>query len=666
MSKYLPIIGLEIHAELNTKTKMFCDSKNDAAEIRPNINVCPVCLAHPGTLPVINKAAVEHVLRVGTALGSKLADYTEFDRKNYFYPDLPKGYQISQFEYPLVSGGMLAGVQLTRIHLEEDTASSIHDEKSGATLVDYNRAGVPLMELVTEPVIHSAEDAGNFGRELQLLLRYLGASEADMEKGQMRLEANISVAKISDEEYAKLLASGNTAAINAVISLGADKSVVATDAASNNSNASSGASSNTAVSSNSAAASDSISESKNSLGETHAELNRQQAEKNSTRSNASIAASVANADSSNTKNTSVPDSSKTDAAGAGERASNTKSGVNIAAGNTSLSKTTVASANTSVNTTGGAANSFSSVPAAQIVMLGTKVEVKNINSFRAMERAVQFEVKRQIALIEKAEKVVQETRGWDENKQATFSQRIKEGSADYRYFPDPDLPSLKLSQLNLTTDTIVPTLPELPSQRRERYKVFGISTQDVELYVKDDLFGGFFEAVEKELSAKAADVKLASNYIANDLVSLSSSSAKATEDKTYAAKAMKGGRDTVARDTKNLDKLGISPENFAKIIRMISAKKISSRSAKELLSICLDGISDPEIVAKEKNLLQESAAAEVVPVVAKIIADNSGVAAEFKAGKAAALEFLVGQGMKALRGSADPVVLRDEIKKQLM
>jgi aspartyl-tRNA(Asn)/glutamyl-tRNA(Gln) amidotransferase subunit B len=189
----LPTIGLEIHAELKTKTKMFCSSPNHPEGGEPNAYTCPVCLAHPGTLPVINKEAVRHVLRVGTALGGTLADYTEFDRKNYFYPDLPKGYQISQYEYPLVSGGMLNGVAITRVHLEEDTARSQHSPQTGATLIDYNRSGVPLMELVTEPVIHSAEEAGAFARELQLLLRYLGASDANMELGQMRVEANISV-----------------------------------------------------------------------------------------------------------------------------------------------------------------------------------------------------------------------------------------------------------------------------------------------------------------------------------------------------------------------------------------------------------------------------------------------------------------------------------------
>ena len=202
MSEYIPTIGLEIHAELKTQTKMFCDSPNDPFAAEANTNICPVCMAHPGTLPVINREAVRHVLRVGVALGSTLAVYTEFDRKSYFYPDLPKGYQISQYEHPLVHGGALSGIAITRVHLEEDTASSMHgsttlttDEEAGTTTIDYNRAGVPLLELVTEPVITSAKQAGDFARELQLLLRYLGASDANMEKGELRVEANISMAQ---------------------------------------------------------------------------------------------------------------------------------------------------------------------------------------------------------------------------------------------------------------------------------------------------------------------------------------------------------------------------------------------------------------------------------------------------------------------------------------
>jgi len=296
---YRPTIGLEIHAELNTRTKMFCDSVNNPDENRPNVNICPVCMAHPGTLPVINRDAVRHILRIGSAIGGKLADFSEFDRKSYFYPDIPKGYQISQYEYPLVKGGELAGVAITRVHLEEDTARSTHS--NGKSLVDFNRAGIPLMELVTEPVLHDAEMAGRFARELQLLLRTLGASEANLEKGEMRIEANISVSN-KEGRY------------------------------------------------------------------------------------------------------------------------------------------------------------------------GTKVEVKNINSFRSVERAIAFEIKRQIDLLEGGGKVVQETRGWDEAKQVTFHQRFKEGSADYRYFPEPDLPKLSISEIpEFSSESMEKTLPELPWDRRNRY-----------------------------------------------------------------------------------------------------------------------------------------------------------------------------------------------------
>ena len=193
---FLPIIGLEIHIELKTRTKMFCRSLNDPEEKRPNVNVCPVCMGHPGTLPVANKEAIKKVLMVGRALDGKLADYSQFDRKNYFYPDLPKGYQISQYKYPLVEGGMLNGVRITRIHLEEDTGRLMHSEDG--SLVDFNRAGVPLMELVTEPDISSGEEARKFAEELQLILRYLDVSDANMEKGEMRIEANVSLSRSNE------------------------------------------------------------------------------------------------------------------------------------------------------------------------------------------------------------------------------------------------------------------------------------------------------------------------------------------------------------------------------------------------------------------------------------------------------------------------------------
>ena len=484
--EYKVTIGMEIHAELNTHTKMFCDSKNDPDEQRPNVNVCPVCLAHPGTLPAINKEAVRHVLRVGAALGGTLADYSEFDRKNYFYPDLPKGYQISQFEFPLVSGGELAGVSVTRVHLEEDTASSVHDDASGTTLIDFNRAGVPLMELVTDPVITSAEMASSFARELQLLLRYLGASRANMEKGEMRVEANISVSKDGT--------------------------------------------------------------------------------------------------------------------------------------------------------------------------LGTKVEVKNLNSFNAMERAVAYEIQRQSALLDKGGKVVQETRGWDDAKQATFPQRIKEGSADYRYFPDPDLPSLKLSELSdFAAEAIRAALPETPSERKARYLQLGLKAADAEAFRRDVPLGAFFESAIASYPADTARVALAANYIANDLVRLRASSARTFEV----------NRDAASRDTELQEKMPISVVQFNGVIELLSTKKISSRGAKDLLAALAGTEHEATALADSLGLFQKSSHEELLPVVEKLLQDNQGVVADYKAGKAAALQFLVGRAMKALKGSGNPEALRKIILQKI-
>lgn len=468
---YTPTIGLEIHAELKTATKMFCRSKNDPDEDRPNVNICPVCMAHPGTLPVINREAVRHVLRVGLALKAQLADYTEFDRKNYFYPDLPKGYQLSQYEYPLVARGELNGVAITRVHLEEDTASSIHEEGEGTT-IDFNRASVPLMELVTEPVITSAKQAGDFARELQLVLRYLGASDANMEKGEMRVEANVSVGK------------------------------------------------------------------------------------------------------------------------------------------------------------GG--------------VLGTKVEIKNLNSFRAMERAIEHEIKRQTQLLERGQAVVQETRGWDEGKQATFPQRVKEGSADYRYFPDPDLPSLRLSEIPEFAQAVIQaSMPELPGERRTRYLALGIKTEDADAFVRDGALGGFFEEVVASWGDDPAKVTLASNYIANDLVNLR--------------------RDTEKRDTDSQSEISISALHFRKIIEMLAGRRVSSRAAKDLLVESSATGADPEQIATEKNLFQISSTADLEQVVTQVIEQNRAVVADYKAGKASALEYLLGQCMKATRGAGNPAAFRELI-----
>lgn len=460
MSDYILTVGMEIHVELKTKTKMFCGCTNNADEKRPNANICPVCMAHPGTLPVPNKEAIRSVLRVGAAIGAELADYSEFDRKSYFYPDLPKGYQLSQYEYPLVKGGVVGGVAITRIHLEEDTARSQHDPKTQKTLIDYNRAGVPLMELVTEPVIHSGEQAADFAKELQILLRVLDVSHANMEKGEMRVEANISVSK-----------------------------------------------------------------------DPH--------------------------------------------------------------------------------------------------VLGTKVEVKNLNSFNSAQRAIEFEMKRHIEVLEKGGTLVQETRGWDENKQVTFSQRKKEGSADYRYFPDPDLRKFTLSEDGeLNAQAITATLPELPDAIRARYASYGISATDTEVYLLDETKRGLFEATLMRVGE--AHAKLASNYLVTDLAALG--------------------------------EVTIDPVSFSKLILMIADNKISSRAAKDILPILAQEGGDPEKIAEAKGLMQVSDEGALKSVVEEIVRANPNVVADIKAGKTQLMQFFVGQSMKALKGAGNPQLLQKIVK----
>jgi len=467
---YRPTIGLEIHAELKTKTKMFCGCKNDPKEEKANVNICAVCTAQPGTLPVINGEAIKHMVRIGTAVGGTIADFSEFDRKNYFYPDIPKGYQISQYKYPIVSGGSLAGVALTRIHLEEDTASSTHD-KGDTTLVNYNRSGVPLMELVTEPVIHSAEDAVRFAKELQLLLRTLGASDANMEEGQMRVEANISISMTST--------------------------------------------------------------------------------------------------------------------------------------------------------------------------FGTKVEVKNINSFKAVEGAIRYELKRHEDVLESGGTIVQETRGWNEDTQSTFSQRKKENAHDYRYFPEPDLPKLKLSEIaEFEHERVKASLPELPWEKRARLISLGLTEDTTEFFVADQVFGVFLDSVCAQFNGEKELIKLASNYLASDFAGL----------------------------LKNDPALGlgkVTPNVFAELMRMVKSGDVSSRGAKDLLPLLRADGGDPRVIAEEKGLIQKSDPEALKKIIDEIVEANPKVVAEYKAGKQASLQFLVGQGMRASKGSANPQVLADLFKKVL-
>ena len=497
--KYEPTIGLEIHVELKTKTKMFCASLNDPNEKRPNVNVCPVCMGHPGTLPVINKEAVRKVLMCGKALNGKLADYSQFDRKNYFYPDLPKGYQISQYKFPLVEGGELNGVKITRIHLEEDTGRLIHAKDETSSLVDFNRAGVPLMELVTEPDINSGEQARKFAEELQMVLRYLDISDADMEKGQMRVEVNISL-------------------------------------------------------------------------------------------------------------------SESDRGGTGKL--------------------------TSLRTDEEGNPTEAKFPNSSSKKLGTKVEIKNLNSFRSVERAVECEIKRQTAVLEAGEKVIHETRGWDEDKQKTFSQREKEMAHDYRYFPEPDLPPLKISELDFDL-----SLPELPEEKRKRFKdKYGLKDEQIEIFIRDISLGKFFEAVCKHLAVKPPNGGLtatAANYITSDLSGL----------------MINGGI--------SVDNLKINPEMFAKLVAMADKGEISSRAAKDVLKIMFEEGGNPEKIVKEKGLAQTSDDSFIKNIVDEVVKNNSAAVEEYKNGKENALQFLVGQGMKLSKGKANPGELQKLLREKI-
>jgi aspartyl-tRNA(Asn)/glutamyl-tRNA(Gln) amidotransferase subunit B len=472
---YTVTIGLEIHAELRTNSKMWCGCKNDPMAEKPNQNVCEVCMAHPGTLPVANKEAIKKVIQVGLAVGADIADFTEFDRKNYFYPDIPKGYQISQYKLPIVSHGSINDWPLTRIHLEEDTAKSSHDQE-GYTLVDYNRAGVPLMELVTEPVTfpspeEAAEKSGAFARELQRILRYLGASEANMEKGEMRVEANISV---------------------------------------------------------------------------------------------------------------------------------------------STDPTT----------------------------FGTKCEVKNLNSFRSVEEAIKFEVARHIDLIERGEKVVQETRGWDEMKMETFSQRKKENAHDYRYFPDPDLPKLYLSEL-FNNEELKRELPELPASRRNRLVASGLKDDAVEIIIGDPTVAMYFDEVVtgKDVSFQT----LAANYLVADIFGL----------------LKKEGKELTASNFP-------SPASFITLLSMIQANELSSRGAKDLLPLMLTEKNlDVKRTAEEKGMIQKNDPEALKAIVAEVLAENPTQVADYRSGKEQMFMYFVGQAMKKSKGAGNPSLFQELLREAL-
>jgi aspartyl-tRNA(Asn)/glutamyl-tRNA(Gln) amidotransferase subunit B len=535
--KYEPVIGMEVHAELKTKSKMFCDCENGfGLEKNPNVHICPVCTGQPGTLPVANEEAIKMVIKTGLALNCQIAEDSFFERKNYFYPDLPKGYQISQYQKPLCFGGHIdlflknnnvipveTGIQnseergvdsrwslsraatrggndreeygndkvrigITRIHLEEDTGKLTHPKGVDYSLVDFNRAGVPLMELVTEPDIRSGEQAKKFCQELQLILRYLGVSDADMEKGQMRCEVNISLREsgIGNQEF------------------------------------------------------------------------------------------------------------------------------------------------------------------------GTKVEIKNLNSFSVVERAIDYEIKRQSELLENGEKVIQETRGWNDNKGETYSQRIKEESHDYRYFPEPDLPpleSLTDYRLRLTAE-----IPELPAQKRTRFsKEYGLPEADIEILVNNPELANYFEQVCSELNETEHENK---KFEGNELKKLYKLSINylITEIPRIADKI---------QDTKYKIQKAITPENFAEFSVMVYKNIISSSGAQKVLEEMFKTGADPSHIIEKHDLAQVSDEGELEKIAEEVIEENPQPSEDYKKGKEASLQFLVGQIMKKSKGKANPQIAGNILRKIL-
>jgi len=496
----IPVIGLEIHVQLKTKSKMFCSCVNVLGDAPPNTSICPICMGYPGTLPVPNRQAIEWTQLAGAALGCELATESKFDRKSYFYPDLPKGYQISQYDKPfclkgeftIVVNGEERTIGITRIHLEEDAAKNTHSKDGKSTLVDYNRAGTALMEIVTEPDIASPEEARIFLQELQRVMRSLGVSDADMERGQMRCDANISL-----------------------------------------------------------------------------------------------------------RVASLPQGKPFD-----------------------------------------------------IANLNPKTEIKNVNSFKFVEKALAYEIDRQTKLWEKGEIPTHATRGFTSETGKTTLQRTKEEAADYRYFPEPDIPPFTFSEEYLAK--ITKLLPELPWEARERFtKEFGVSAQQAELLITDKDLAHFFEDTCSEIAeldnervdiAPAEEsklVQLASNIILHELRAL-------LEKESIAGNELK-----------------ITPENFAELLMLLHHKKIGSNAVVPMLEEMQRTGGDPDSVMQNLGLEQVSDAGELDAVIAEVISENPDVVEKIKAGKDAGLQFLMGQVMAKTKGKANPGVVMEMLKKSV-
>lgn len=467
--EFEPVIGLEIHVQMDTKTKMFCSCPVEFGA-EPNTKVCPVCLGLPGSLPVVNKKAVEYAIRAALALNCEVKRTSVFARKNYFYPDLPKGYQISQYEEPLAVNGWLEiegkRVRIRRLHIEEDAGKNLHE--GSKTYVDLNRAGTPLMEIVTEPDIDSPELARLFLEELRNIMRYTGVSKADMEKGQLRCDINVSIR---------------------------------------------------------------------------------------------------------------PKGSHT---------------------------------------------------------LGTRVEIKNVNSFRFVQKAIESEIERQMKIVSSGGKVVQETRTFDPATGLTHPMRTKEEAEDYRYFPDPDLLPLVSSQEWI--DEIRSTMPELPHQRRERFvKEYGLTSYEAKVMTDMKAVGDFFESTMKVLP----EPKLLANWLLNDLLGL------------------------LNEIEKDIEESPVSPPQLAKLVRFIKDGTLSSKLAKEVLKHMVETGKDPEIIVEEKGLKQISDEEGIRRIVQDVLQKHPAEVERYIKGEEKLLGFLVGQVMKATRGKANPQLVNKVLRELL-
>ena len=477
MTTYEATIGMEVHIELQTRSKMFCACSADFFNAPPNTNVCPVCLGMPGALPVINRQAVAYTLMMGLALRCDVHPHNVFARKNYFYPDLPKGYQISQYELPLCTGGYLEievggrrkRIGITRVHLEEDTGKLTHVK--GGSLVDLNRAGVPLMEIVSEADIRTAEEAYAYVSQLRQIVRYLGVSSGDMEKGAMRCEVNLSLRPAGSEEW------------------------------------------------------------------------------------------------------------------------------------------------------------------------GTKVEVKNLNSFRSVRNAIAYEIERQTRLLEAGQRVEQVTMGWDENRGRTVVQRTKEEAHDYRYFPEPDLPPLRLDAGWI--DELRATLPELPADKAARYRrEWGLSAQDAAVLTENRARAEYFEAVVAAGAGRVSPKSVA-NWMSGEAFRLLNETGLPVAD------------------------IKIRPADFVRLIELVEGGDINRLSGKEVFAQMWQTGDSPDAIVEARGLRQISDRAALEEIVARVIAEHPGPASDFRGGKEKAIKFLVGQVMRQTRGKANPQMAEQLFREKL-